>query len=747
MLVRHLLDQGAVERGMNVAGRLESGEARAKLHGYALWSAAERTGPVPPRRVAERIAAELARQPYGRNATVEAVHAMALSWLPRERSGERPGMIVRLSRFPIEYSSALASVRPPADAAARHEAEWAAQAMDLLRSRDMTPYELLWVDLNRARLARRSGADDLAHGTMRRLLGSRPDLFDTEGRLQPVSPPHDDFVHGPCQQGLVLEIARECVRAGRVTDAEDLAREMLAFHGHDGVTIAVDLVRRFHEHGEGPRADVFLDDCVALLRERTTSHRSLATYLLRISRELSGVLPERRAAELEAEAERLVCELLRDRRTALRFAPSGMAVLYARLAAAHQERGTGGRQGAGCGDGGREDDGRGKDGCEDDGRVAHCVARALFWADPSDLDSPSADALDTGYESLAVHFSGVREGAATRTAAERVGGRRAERVTAAAGRLVRRGDRRGALNLLDSFGLRNDSARILVLAEQGRPEEALRQAMSPDVPIGVHLGLRRMLLDHGDTERAHTLAEVMLERLAALRKHGPASGFEACRRGFLFAELHARLGMYDEAVAGFRRAGALFSEEAETWLAMSVPLGGDLYAPGERDDSAHDEQRDGLSETALAFEGRFAEAVFEGGHVDRARELVEGIRTLEGGRFGSLFLGGGTLAPRARARTAAACGFLDLMTDSLDELPADGPAVAGTIASYAPETPYGRVPGNLRKVVAALAPYCVGDVDATLALCATLLDAAPEAADAVHREVRDRLDLHAPMGE
>ncbi|MFB7847981.1 AAA family ATPase [Streptomyces sp. NPDC056053] len=729
MLARHLLDRGAVERGMDAAWRIESVEARAKLHGHALWSAAERTGPVPPHRVAERIAAELARQPYGRNATVEAVHAMALSWVPRERSGERPGMLVRLSRFPIEYSSALASVRPPVDTAARHEAERASQAMDLLRPRDMTPYERLWVDLNGARLARRSGADDLADGTMRRLLGGRPDLFDTEGLLQPVTPPHDDFVHGPCQQGLVLEIARECVRAGRVTDAEDLAREMLAFHGHDGVTIAVDLIRRFHEHGEGLRADAFLDDCVALLRERTTSHRYLATYLLRISRELSEVLPERRASELEAEAGRLVCELLSDRRTDLRFAPSGMAVLYARLAAAHQRR---------------ENGGRGEDGREDGGRVAHCVARALFWADPPDFDGPSAGGPDAGYESLAVHFSGVRDGAATRTAAERMGGRRAERVTAAADRLVGRGDRRGALNLLDAFGLRNDRARILVLAEQGRPEEALRQAMSPDVPIGVHLGLRRVLLDHGDTERADKLAELMLERLADLRKHGPAIGFEQCRRGFLFAELHARLGMYDEAVAGFRHAGALFADEAENWLAMNIPVGGDPYAPGERDDSAHDGQRDGLSETALTFEGRFAEAVFEGGHVDRARELVEGIRTSEHGRFGSLFLGSGPLALRARARTAAACGFLDLLTGSLDELPADGPAVAGAIASRAPETPYGRVPDNLRKVVATLAPYCAGDVDATLALCATLLDAAPEAADVVHREVRERLDLHAP---
>ncbi|MFD8823025.1 AAA family ATPase [Streptomyces sp. NPDC059605] len=733
MLARHLLDRGSVERGMNVARRIESVEARAKLHGYVLWSAAERPGPVLPHRVAERIAAELARQSYGRNATVEAAHATALSWVPQEPSGERLRMLVRLSRFPIEYSSALASVRPPVDTAARHEAERAAQEMDLLRPRDMTPYERLWVDLNGARLARRSGADDLADGTMRRLLGHRPDLFDTEGRLQPVSPPHDDFVHGPCQQGLVLEIARECVRAGRVTDAEELAREMLAFHGHDGVTIAVDLVRRFHEHGEGLRADAFLDDCVALLRERTTSHQYLATYLLRISRELPGVLPERRASELEAEAERLVCELLRDRRTDLRFDPSGMAVLYARLAAAHQERGN---------------SGRGNDGREGGGRVAHCVARALFWADHPDLDGPSAGALDAGYESLAVHFSGVRGGAATRTAAERMGGRRAERVKAAADRLVRRGDRRGALDLLDSFGLKNDSARILVLAEQGRPEEAFRQAMAPDVPIGVHLGLRRMLLDHGDTERARALAEVMLERLADLRRHGPAIGFEECRRGFLFAELHARLGMYDEAVAGFRRARTLFSHEADDWLAMNVQIGGDLYAPGERDDSAYDGQRGGLNETALAFEGRFAEAVFEGGHVDRARELVEGIRTSEHGRFDFLSLGGGLLAPRAgaRARTAAACGFLDLMTDSLDELPADGPAVAGAIATRAPETPYGRVPGNLRKVVTALAPYCAGDADATLALCATLLDAAPEAADTVHREVRERLDLHVPTG-
>ncbi|MFF4077907.1 AAA family ATPase [Streptomyces sp. NPDC001777] len=728
MLARHLLDRGAVERGMNVTRRIESVEARAKLHGYALWSAAERTGPVPPHRVAERIAAELERQPYGRNATVEAVHAMALSWMPGERSGERPAMLARLSRFPIEYSSALASVRPPVDEAARQEAEGAARAMGLLRPRDMTPYEWLWVDLNAARLARRSGADDLADATMRRLLEHRPDLFDTQSLLQPVSPPHDDFVHGPCRQGLVLEIARECVHAGRVTDAEELAREMLSFHDHDGVTIAVDLVRRFHEHGEGLRADAFLDDCVALLRERTTSHRYLATCLLRISHELSGVLPERRTAELDAEAGRLVRELLSDRRADLRFDPSGMAVLYARLAAAHQER---------------EDSGSGED-----GRVAHCVARALFWADPPDSDEPSAGGPDAGYESLAVHFSGVRDGAATRTAARRMNGRRAERVTAAAGRLVGRGDPRGALDLLDSFGLRNDGARILVLAEQGRPEEALRQAMSPDVPIGVHLGLRRTLLEHGDTERARTLAELMLERLAELRKHGPAIGFEECRRGFLFAELHARLGMYDEALAGFRRARALFSHEADDWLAVNVQIGGDRYAPGERDDSAYDGQRGGLNETVLAFEGRFAEAVFEGGRVDRARELVEGIRTSEHGRFDFLLPGGGPLAPRAgaRARTAAACGFLDLMTDSLDELSADGPAVAGAIASRAPETPYGRVRGNLRKVVTALAPYCAGDVDATLALCATLLDAAPEAADVVHREVRERLDPHAPTG-
>ncbi|MFD7324024.1 AAA family ATPase [Streptomyces sp. NPDC059875] len=721
MLARQLLDQGAVERGMTVTRRLESDEARAKLYGYALWLSAERAGPASTCHIAEWIDADLARHPYSRNATVEATHAMALTWVSRAQSGERPGMIARLSRFPIEYSSVLASVRPPTTAVARREAECAREAMDLLRSRNVRSYERLWVELHGARLARRSGDDGLADDIMRRLLRRRPSLLDAEGHPQLVSPPHDDFVHGPCLQGLVLETARECVRAGRIADAVGLAREMLAFHGHDGVTIAVDLIRWCHDHGQDLRADAFLDDCLALLRERIPSHRYLATYLLRLSHELSGVLREERASALEAEAEQLVCELLHSRHTDHRFTPSKMAILYARLAAAHQKH-------------------------EDAELVAACVTQALFWTDPPEPAESSADDLDARYESVAIHFSGVQQGAATKAAIGRVDRRRDDRVGAVADHLVQRGDRHGALALLDSFGLDNDSVRILVLAEQGRHAEALRQALLPDVPPFVHLKLREILLEHGDAERAQRLTDAVLERMAALMKQGRMGGFQACRAEFLRAELHARLGMYDQAIAGFLRAGDRFSDEAGTWLAMSVSLGGDSYAPGERDDSFYDEQQEGLNEAALDFQIRFAEAVFEGGHVDRAREFIAGINTAGYGRFGFPFWEGGSLALQAKARAAAACGCLDLLTAALDELPADSPVVAGFLALRAPETPYGRVPDNLRKVVVTLAPYCMGDIDATLALCATLLDTAPEAADAIHREVADHAQVRVRPG-